>query len=243
MNQHLSDQDSDASTVYDNDRNGIRRRSHRLRGIPPHNTTNLSRANTLALQQPPQVQLVSPAGQVPQPHQPQPNINAAPEQPVQYQILQPVQNQQPAPQRPAPGAIAQHAAAAAPQPPIQEVQLNQPGQLRAANNPIQEGNFGLPQPPLPPIYHQQNNQSFQGYDADGYDNQPFIDYRSFPEQGTSSLPVPLHNLNPFEHINRDVAMFQNRLLTIGNTVDSLVQQSTKSNEANCRVDAQLARIE
>lgn len=121
--------------------------------------------------------------------------------------------------------------------------MNQPGQLRAANNPIQEGNFGPPQPPLPPMYHQQNNQSFQGYDADGYDNQPFIDYRSFPEQGTSSLPVPLHNLNPFEHINRDVAMFQNRLLTIGNTVDSLVQQSTKSNEANRRVDAQLARID
>ena len=243
MNQHLSDQDSDASTVYDDDRNGIRRRSHRLRGIPPHNATQPASANALAQQQPPQVQLVSPAIQVLQPHQPQPNITTAPEQPVQYQ---PAQIQQPLPHLQAQGALAQHAAAAASQPPIQEVQLHQPGQPRElrriprrifpANHPIQG------QPPLPQMYHQQN-QSFQGYDADGYDSQPFIDDRSFPEQGTSSLPVPLHNPNPFDHINRDVAMFQNRLLAIGNTVDSLVQQSTESHEVNRRVDAQLARID
>jgi len=91
------------------------------------------------------------------------------------------------------------------------------------------------------MYQQHSNQEFQGYDADNYNNQPFVDNRSFPEQGTLSLPVPLHH-TPYDHVSRDVAMFQNRLAAIGTTVDSLVQQSSRSNEVNRRMDAQLARI-
>ena len=82
-----------------------------------------------------------------------------------------------------------------------------------------------PPPPLPALYNPGHQEQVQGYDAAQYNSQPFIDDRSYPDQGTTSLPIPLHGYEQYQHISRDVSQFQNRLATLGNTVDYLVQNS------------------
>ena len=115
MNQrHSTSQDSNASTVFDSDRDTVRRRSQRLQGVQPSMPvrqeepyTGTSNA-TQVHQPPPTNQLVTPL--VPLPPPPRVQIRVQEEQPL------PVPTHNPAP----PADIHQHQPAAIHQQPIQQ---------------------------------------------------------------------------------------------------------------------------
>ena len=257
MNQHYnSDQDSAASTVFDSDRDQIRRRSDRLQGIPPAQQTHQPHQATVANNQQPSpsqqypTTTITPAMRENSSRHSERSIEGLP-----GNNLVQLQAQVPMPPQPQAEALGPYPTAQPPQPPIQEVQLHQQHQLREARRvPRQifparssvgehQSVHTLP-PPLPPAYAQgPPDHSFQGYDATAYNNLNFIDDRSYPDQGTTSLPVPLHGFQPYEHISRDAALFNSRISNLSATVDSLVQHSNQSNEFHTRVDQQLARID
>uniref|UniRef100_A0A7S3QJ31 Uncharacterized protein n=1 Tax=Chaetoceros debilis TaxID=122233 RepID=A0A7S3QJ31_9STRA len=253
MNQHYnSDQDSAASTVFDSDRDQIRRRSDRLQGIPPAQTHQAHQATVANYQQPAPSQqypstTITPAMRA---HSPRHSERTSEGLPGTH-IVQP-QAQVPMPPQPQAEALGPHQAARPPPTPIQEVQLHQqslprearrvPRQIFPARSAVLENQSAntLP-PPLPQAYAQGNSDhSFQGYDATAYNNLNFIDDRLYPDQGTTSLPVLLHGYQPYDHISRDAALFNSRLSNLIATVESLVQHSNQSNDFHTHVDQQLA---
>ena len=205
MNQHIqSDQDSDASTVFDSDR-GLpnRRRSQRLQGLQPGPIPDIqSQGITNASIAPHQAtaQFVSPAEQPPQPrHQhrspPESEVetstvsqdHSGPNQIQERPQPQPEEQQHQLPVHP-------------PHQPVAEIHVNQAGppreyrriprQIFPAGNSIQGGHNSVatsnhtPPQPLPLMYQQpqQDPHRFPGYDAAQYNQHPFIDDRSLPDQ-------------------------------------------------------------